>query len=500
MARFALIQNLYTENLGLMSVSAYLQYAGHEARIFIDSRGINAFSEVEKYNPQTLGFSCTTGMHHRAIYFAHHYKQAHPGTISLFGGPHPTFYPEMVNHPDVDYVCIGEGEEAANELGKALDGEGDSTKIQNLWIHKNGYIIKNPVRPLIENLDCLPWPDRTYYDRYPQAKRETSKNFMAGRGCAYKCNFCANHTLMKLYHGKGKWVRFRSAENVIEEIKFVKNHYPLRFVGFSDDILIINRNWLYPFLNLYKKEIGLPFLSTVRANLVDEELVVALKEAGCISTVFGVESGVERIRNNELAKGVKDEHIYEAARLFHKHKIQFGTYNMVGLPGETLEDTVRTVKMNAEIHPDFPWCSILQPYPGTEVRDRIKKRHGEILPVEEISGSYFTDSVINHKDIRAMANLQKFFHLAVRFPFLQPIIFQLIKLPPNPVFQFIYNSCYAWQLMKRSRIKLLTLLKYALVSRNLFSKEKVIGRAPAKYMTGEPLPILKAISHPEDPF
>ncbi|MFH1862345.1 MAG: radical SAM protein, partial [bacterium] len=219
-----------------------------------------------------------------------------------------------------------------------------------------------------------------------------------------------------------------------------------------------------------KKEIGLPFLSTVRANLVDEELVKALKEAGCVSCVFGVESGVERIRNEVLAKGVKDEHIYETARLFKKYKIRFGTYNMVGLPGETVEDAFQTVKINAKIKADFPWCSVLQPYPGTQIRKRVEEELGYELPVDDIGGSYFTDSIIKNQRMRELENLQKLFHVAVKFPILQPLIRRLIKLPPNRFFQFVFQSCYAWQLMKRSRINFFTLLRYAIASQKLFKK------------------------------
>jgi radical SAM superfamily enzyme YgiQ (UPF0313 family) len=472
MARFALIQNLLTENLGLMSLSAYIQREGHESRIFVDVQGTNAFSDVEAYNPQIIGFSCTTGMHHWALDFASRYKTVHPEVTVIIGGPHPTFYPWIVREPAVDYVCVGEGEEAVVELANAIEGDGDPTRVANIWTAYDDEVIQNAVRPLIHDLDSLPFPDRTYYDRYPITARETSKNFLSGRGCAYKCNFCANHTLMKLYHDKGKWVRFRSKENVIEEIRQVKERYPIRFVGFSDDILIVNRKWLYPFLDLYRQEIGLPFLSTVRANLVDEDLVRALKDAGCFSCVFGIESGVESIRNEVLAKGVKDEHIYTSARLFKKYKIHFGTYNMVGLPDETLEDAFQTVKINAKIRPDFPWCSVLQPYPGTEIRERIERDLGQELPVDEIGGSYFTSSLLQDREMRQKENLQKFFHLAVRFPFLQPLIRQLIKLPPNPLFQLVFQSCYALQLMKRSKINFFTLIRYAFTSRQLFNKKE----------------------------
>ncbi len=489
MARFALIQNLLTENLGLMYLSAYLQRQGHEARIFIDVRGTNAFAEVEAYHPQVLGFSCTTGLHHWALDFARRYKEKHASALILLGGPHPTFYPMIIQDPTVDYICVGEGEEAVCDLARALDGGGELHRIPNLWTKVEGEIISNPVRPLIQDLDGLPFPDRTYYDRYPITARETSKNFISGRGCAFKCNFCANHTLQELYRGKGKYVRFRSQENVIAEIKHVRDHYPVRFVGFSDDILIINKKWLFPFLELYRREIGLPFLSTVRANLVDDEIVRALKEAGCISCVFGVESGVEKIRNEVLAKGVKDEEIIEAARLFHKYKIRFGTYNMVGLPGETVADAFQTVKINARIRADFPWCSVLQPYPGTQIRKRIEAELGQELPVDEIGASYFTTSIVRSREIRQLENLQKFFHLAVRFPFLQPVIRQLIKLPPNPLYQVIFQACYAWQLMKRSRINFFKLLQYGFASSRLFKRQAAQKPVPVKPLRDEPSPV-----------
>ena len=469
-ARFALLQNLYSENLGLMYLSACLQDAGHEARIFIDVKGTDAFADVERYRPHVLGFSCTTGLHHWALDFSRAYKAKHPQSVTLLGGPHPTVYPWIVRDPAVDYVCVGEGEGAVLDLARAIEEGGAPSGIPNLWSQVDGEVVSNPVRPLIHDLDALPFPDRTYYDRYPITAKETSKNFISGRGCAFKCNFCANHTLQELYRGKGKYVRFRSHENVIEEIRQVRKRYPVRFVGFSDDILIIDKKWLLPFLELYRREIGLPFISTVRAELVDEEIVRALKAAGCISCVFGIESGVERIRNEVLAKNVKDEEIYEAARLFRMFKIRFGTYNMVGLPGETVEDAFETIKINARIRADFPWCSVLQPYPGTQIRKRIEADLGHELPVDEIGNSYFTTSVLRNSQMRQLENLQKFFFLAVKFPFFQPLIRQLIKLPPNPIYQAIFQAGYAWQLMKRSRINFFRLIRYGLASMRIFRK------------------------------
>jgi radical SAM superfamily enzyme YgiQ (UPF0313 family) len=267
-------------------------------------------------------------------------------------------------------------------------------------------------------------------------------------------------------------VRYRSPENILDEIEQVRAKYVIKFVGFSDDTLIFNRKWLTGFLELYRRRINLPFISTVRANLVDEELVRLLKAGGCISCVFGVESGDERIRNETLQKGVTDEEIRNTAALFKKYKIRFGTYNMLGLPGETIKEAFKTVKLNAEIRPDFPWCSILQPYPGTKIlQDMEKTSGGKIEPVQ-IGASYFTASVLNNPNIKQMENLQKFFHLAVRIPFLQPVIKQLIKLPPNFVFTLVFQVSYGWQLFRRSRLNLLQMLKYWWTQQGLFNKAK----------------------------
>ena len=449
-----------------------LKSKGHEARIFIDVRGSNALEDVLAYAPQVVGVSCTTGLHHWGIDFCRAVKSAKPEILTIMGGPHATFCPEAAREESIDYAVRGEGEYAIVAMAEELENGREFRTIENFVYFSGGELVINPMGRLIEDLDSIPYADRTYYDRYPLTRNEGSKNFISGRGCPYKCTFCANYEYHNIYHGLGKWVRYRSHDNVISEIEEVRDRYGIKFVGFSDDTLIFNRKWLLPFFQQYKQRIGLPFISTVRANLIDEEIVAALKDAGCISCVFGLESGVDSIRNGVLQKGISENQIRMTALLFRKYKIQFGTYNMLGLPGETIEDSWQTVKLNAEIRPDFPWCSILQPYPGTKIHQDMEKSLGEKIEADRISASYFTSSVIDNPDIRQMENLQKFFHLAVKAPWLNPIIRQLIKLPPNFIFTLIFQVCYGWQLLHRSHLNLIQMFKYWWTQQGLFSKKK----------------------------
>jgi len=459
-----------------MYLSGMLKANGHESRIFIDVRNSNALRDVLEYNPQVVGVSCTTGLHHWGVGFCRMVKAKDSGIITMMGGPHATFCPEIAFEDGIDYAVRGEAENTVIDIAEALEGGDDIRLLENIVYTKGEELVINPMGRLIEELDAMPYPDRTHYERYPITLNEGSKNFIGGRGCPYKCTFCANYEYHNIYRGGGKWVRYRSHENILNEIEEVRDRYGIKFVGFSDDTLIFNRSWLLPFLEKYRRRINLPFISTVRANLVDEEIVRTLSEAGCISCVFGVESGDERIRNDVLQKGVTDEQIRQTASLFKKYKIRFGTYNMLGLPGETVEDAWKTVRLNAEIRPDFPWCSILQPYPGTKIHSDMEKSLGRNINADGIGASYFTASVIDNPHIKRLENLQKWFHIAVRVPFLQPLIKQLIKLPPNIFFTMVFQASYGWQLLRRSHLNLLQMFKYWWTQQGMFKsrgKDKV---------------------------
>ncbi len=322
--------------------------------------------------------------------------------------------------------------------------------------------MRNPLRPLAD-LDSLPFPDRSLYYGSWFFRSDPSKTFMAGRGCPFNCTFCYNRTIKDLYRGKGAFVRLRSAENLIEEIKSVRKEWGLKTVFFFDDTFGVDKQWTLHFLSIYRREINLPFICRVRANSVDEELIAAFKESGCKTLFFAVETANERVREQILKKRVSDEDIRRAAALFQKYKIKFFTYNMVGIPEETVEDIYATIRLNVEIGTSYPWCSIFSPYPGTELAEYcIEKGYlaADYSP-DDLGTTYHRAALGNLPNHRLVSNLHKFFALAVCFPVLLPLLKKLAKLPPNIFFTLIFGVVYFVNYVRSERRGLLRTLLLA---------------------------------------
>ena len=465
MARFLFLQNVLFEYIGPMYISAMLKAKGHECDLLIISSKKDFLNQIKNYSPDAILISATTGPHIDYVEFIRKMKKEIDLPV-LMGGPHPTFFPQILEEEAIDYICVGEGEKATVEFAEAIEGKRSFKDIANLgYKDENGKAVYNPVRNFIENLDEVPFADRTlYYKRYPDLARYPTKRFLTTRGCPYNCSFCYNYAYKELYKNKGRYVRSRSAENIIEEILEVKKKYPLKTVRFPDDSFTLDKEWLYDFLEKYKKEIDMPFTCLARANEVDdEETVKQLKEAGCINIFFGVESGNEEIRNKILCKALSDESIIKAASFLRKYKLPFGTYNMVGLPGETLKDCFSTIEMNQRIHSLYPTCSILQPYPKTTIAS-YAQQHGflsENYDVDNFQGM-ISGTMIKSDHEREVRNLVSFFLVSTRFPALFPLIKKLIKLPPNPFYKLLAFASVSVVRLKSQNINFLEGLKLGL--------------------------------------
>ena len=204
----------------LMCLSAFLKREGHHCDLILASREKDLVRAVREREAKVVAFSCTSGRHVWATEVGRAFKK-HLDVMTVIGGPHATYFPELIADEAFDVVCLGEGEEAFLELlDKAERGEsiGD---IQNLWVKEDREIRRNPVRPLIDNLDSLPFPDRELYMQFPfirEFQRDTF-SFMTGRGCPYDCSFCYNGAGKALYKGKGRYVRRMSVENAIKELR-----------------------------------------------------------------------------------------------------------------------------------------------------------------------------------------------------------------------------------------------------------------------------------------
>lgn len=238
---------------------------------------------------------------------------------------------------------------------------------------KNGnQILKNPIRPLIEDLDSLPPLDYGLFDYESLADATYFKRLviMASRGCPYDCTYCCNHAFKELYPNKNRYVRLRSVDTVLDQIEIALNKYPsLKEVRFFDDTLTLNKSWFREFAQKYKTRIGLPYSTNDRVNQVDEEIAGLLKDSGCNFVEFGIENGSPRIRDEIMKRGTSDDQIINAFALCRKHGIKTSAFNIIGIPEETFGTALETIRLNAKANPDWSYIFYFHPYVGTKLYD-----------------------------------------------------------------------------------------------------------------------------------
>lgn len=398
-------------SLGISYLSAVLKKHGHETGLIDTTFGIKdseIVSKVKAFNPDLIGMSFVSAAFPYATHIATIIKKENKAPI-IAGGVHPTVDPEETLSLDCfDMVCIGEGEEALLELVTSIEKTDRNTAIQNIWFKENGRIIRNSFRELCKHLDTLPYPDLDIYDYSRYLKDHyMAASFLRVRGCPYECTYCANHTFKELYKGLGTFVRYRSIDNIIGEIKSVVQRHQAQVVNFYDDTFTLNKKQVSEFCAKYKKEIGLPFSINGRIDNITRDMCAELRSAGCSSIFIGLESGDPSIRQNILKKNITNESIIEGCRLLKEYGIPFGTYNMIGIPGEKMQDIRKTIALNRKIRPDSIVVTLFNAYKGTELYLKCKKEG--IL--DKAVSYYWRSSNVRHPylSLRKLQRLRKWF-------------------------------------------------------------------------------------------
>jgi|SRR3989344_3511162 len=342
---------------------------------------VNIREEFEKkimeFEPDLIAASVVSSEFEFLISFLNVVKEKFKDIPILIGGAHPTVAPEeAIKDENVDMICIGEGEEAILELLDKLERGKDISKIKSLWVKKDGKIIKNELRMLEQDLDSLPFPDWDIFDDRHLIKPFNGKvrrfgYFELGRGCAYKCPFCVNSFLHKLYKGKGRWHREKSAKRIIDEIKYMKDKHNFNFVQFTDETLLaMSKEKLTEFADLYKEQVNLPFFMMTRPETLEEDKVKILGSMKlCQMVAIGLESGNEKIRSQVCDKHFSNEQMINVGNLLHKYGIKLATYNMIGLPYENRDQIFDTIKLNKKIKSRPAIFYFFYPFKGTPLRD-----------------------------------------------------------------------------------------------------------------------------------
>ncbi len=441
------------EPQGIMSLSSSLEAAGHEVALAICAQE-DPLDVARKFEPGIVGYSVMTGSQNYYFELNQHLKESlkHP-FFSAFGGPHPTFFPEMISEAGVDGLCIGEGEGAIVDLANRLDNGGPPPDLPNWWLKIDGEVVKNPTRPLVPALSDLPLPDRRLiYDKHAYTRESPIKHFLGGRGCPYNCTYCFNHAWYQIYERQKRGFQ-RSVDHVLDELEIVRERWPLEHVVFIDDLFIIYLDWLAEFADKYPRRIGLPFFCNVRANLVTPEKVALLKKAGCVTVSMGIEAANDRVRNDLLKRKMSREQMIHAGQLIRGGGVHLTSTNILGLPTSTLEDDLDTMSLNNECQVSYAHAFLFQPYPGTELGEFTQENDLMVGSFEDISAIAWDRSIIVHDvdEKNQIEHLQRWFAMGAEFPWLTPLIRVLIRLPHNRFVDTLY--WWAHKLWKGYAIK-----------------------------------------------
>ncbi|MFH0970332.1 MAG: radical SAM protein [Candidatus Diapherotrites archaeon] len=341
--------------LGLLSMAAVLERDGHEVKVMdcpVNRYMISdVLSEISNFKPDVVGVAAITSLAHVTKEICDVIKNQWPTITIILGGPHPTVMPEkLAEETRADIVIAGEADGIISDVLRDLPGYKEKRVVQAEKVMK---------------LDTLPFParhlvDMKKYTSLPNTYKKDPHTFqvMTSRGCPFTCTFC---------HDAHGIFRQRSVENVIGELKELKEKYRIREVAFWDDIFTLNKQWVFQFCEALEREkLELTWSCYSRLDLVDEPILRAMKKAGCWNIFFGIEAGSQDLLDN-IKKKMTVPQLAEKVKLVKKCGIEIRGSFMIGLPGETPEKARQTIQFAIDLDPDYAQFTITTPYPGTEL-------------------------------------------------------------------------------------------------------------------------------------
>jgi len=329
--------------------------------------------------PDIVGISSLTEMRFESFKSAQIAKKSLPESIVIMGGPHASLsaHDTLLNVPSVDIIVRGEGEYTLLETCKTFENNENLESVKGISYRENGKeIIHNDSRPLIKNLDTLPFP--AYHllpiEKYnfklnvPGVGKLSALNVITSRGCPIGCAFCATSKML----GK-KW-RARSPSNVLDELEYLIETYGIKAIWFSDDIFTMNKKRVMEICDgIINKGLYIKFTCSIRVDTVDKELLSKMKEAGCYSIFYGVESGSQRILDEIIEKKISIEQIKKVSNWLNELEILNNPSYIASFPDETNEELDKTINLMHELGGKASF-SFLKIYPGTRIEEIAKEK------------------------------------------------------------------------------------------------------------------------------
>ncbi|MBS3097305.1 cobalamin-dependent protein [Candidatus Woesearchaeota archaeon] len=426
--------------LGLSYLAATLEREGHKVTIIDMEAELLTKEQLEKrigeIKPAVVGITSTTPIHHKADELFGFIKRIDKNIVTIAGGPHPTSIPNktLEENKDIDIVIVGEGEKTVIELADKIEKNEDVSAVDGIFYRKGEEIKKTKPRELIQDLDWLPFPARhllkqeIYVWGVPKKGIIQVTPIETTRGCPFKCSFCSQIVVF------GNKIRERSVDNVIEEIKEIRDKYKITHLVFYDDTLGLNRKRTMELCDrIINEKIDITFEGMTRVNCIDEELIIKMKQAGLNRLSFGVESGNQDILN-AIKKGINLQQIRDAYRLVDKHGIETRMSIIFGLPFETKETIKKTIKFMKSLKCYQAYVNIGTPFPGTEYYEMAKHGYGglKLLTHDWREFRRWGNAVINVNDLTKE---------------------ELIKWQKRALLEFYLRPRIIWYNLRRAGIK-----------------------------------------------
>ena len=404
----------YWQPLGTLYVASSLLQAGHDVRFLNGAFMTHAdiMNEIISYRPDVVGIYSTTFGWNKAVFTAAEIRragvQARPYIIA--GGPYPIALQEkcLEDCRDIDAVITGEGEITMPAMLQRLSDGMGLQGIEGVAFREGETIIKNPPRPLITDVDSIPFPAREllgnavdYIPPPATYKRKPVAVIMTARGCNRRCIFCFQ---IDKYREKG--IRFRSVENVMEEIEHCLGQ-GYREIKFIDDTLAADYDRAMQIaLEIKRRKLDFTWFASACVHQVDKPLLQAFRDAGCWAILFGAESGVQK-NLNAIRKGITLDQTRRAVKTAQEAGLTVHTPFLFGIPGETFEEGLKTIEFACELNPDIASFHAITPFPGTELYDNIDKYGtiSDVLTDFTYQGAAFIPHTMTREEIGRLRQL-----------------------------------------------------------------------------------------------